>query len=207
MTKYHMDLEYVDAELLREHPRNPKRHTNQQLQNLSNSISRFSWTQPIVVDEQNTILVGHGRWRAIGGKGRIQVVRLLGLTERSKLKLMVVDNKIQQRTGFDPISMEQVLTILEKNHYPLAELGLIAEVLGETGARGEDQNKLKESFDRYLKGETKRLVLYYAPSEFEKVEHRIDVLMTDEEIPMRCDLVMTMLLEYEREHGKLDLGE
>jgi hypothetical protein len=99
--------------------------------------------------------------------------------------------------------MEQILAILQEEKFPSAELGLIAEVLGETGERAEDENKLKKSFERYLEGETKRLVLYYPPDRCDEVEQRIDALMRGEEIPMRCDLVMAMLLEYEREHGQL----
>lgn len=197
-----MELEYVDVELLKEHPENPKRHTDQQLKNINNSISRFGWTQPIVVDENNTVLIGHGRWRAVS-ESKIPAYRIKGLTEAGKKALMVADNSVNLETGFEPKAMEQALLVLEQAGFPAADLGLIAEVLGETGKRAEDPNKLQESYKRYLEGETKRLVLYFLPKEFQQTEERIDRLMVEQEIPMRCDLVLGMILEYEREYGSL----
>lgn len=198
-----MELEYVNAESLREHPENPKRHTPEQIEHLRNSIFLFGWTQPIVVDESNQILVGHGRWKAASSGSKVPILRLKNLKEHQKKMLMLIDNATNAETGFDASRVEEIMAQLSAEQFPAEDLGLAVRVLGESGERAVDENKLQQSMKRYLDGETKRLVLYMTPAEAKKVEDRIDELMRGQEIPMRCDLVMAMILEYEREHGKL----
>lgn len=44
--------------------KNAKKHPQKQVEQIANSIKRFGWQQPIVVDENHVIIVGHGRWEA-----------------------------------------------------------------------------------------------------------------------------------------------
>lgn len=196
-----MDYEYVDANCLKEHPQNPKIHTIQQVEKIKNSIDRFGLRKNLVIDEDNVILVGNGRKRALSGL--VPVVRLVGLSEEEKLELLVMDNRLNAATGYEPKTYEAAVEVLRRHSYPLEEVGLMAEVLGETGERAKDENQLSKSMNRYLEGETKRLVLYFTPEERERIEARIDRIMREEEVPMRCDLVVEMLNEYERSYGVL----
>ena len=41
--------------------RNQKDHPEEQIRNLANSLRRFGWRQPVVIDENNVIVIGHGR--------------------------------------------------------------------------------------------------------------------------------------------------
>lgn len=43
---------------------NAKKHPDKQVQQIAASIKRFGWQQPIVVDKQGIIIVGHGRYEA-----------------------------------------------------------------------------------------------------------------------------------------------
>lgn len=198
-----MDLEYVDVGLLKPHKDNPKIHTPEQVEAIRNSIKKHGWLQNLVIDEDNTILIGHGRWQSCDKGERVPCLRLSGLTELSKKRLMLIDNTLNLETGFDPIAFEEIVEILTDNNYPIEDMGFVVEVLGETENRSVDKSELKKSMERYLNGETKRLVLYYESEKHEEMERRIDKLMTSEQVPMRCDLVLAMLLNYEREEGKL----
>ena len=44
--------------------KNAKKHPDKQLKQIANSLKEFGWQQPIVVDKDNEIIVGHGRWMA-----------------------------------------------------------------------------------------------------------------------------------------------
>jgi len=50
---------------LKENPKNPKEHTEKQIKAIAESIKKFGFTQPILVDENNVILAGHGRTEAL----------------------------------------------------------------------------------------------------------------------------------------------
>lgn len=43
---------------------NAKKHPEKQLKQIAASLKRFGWRQPIVVDKNNIIIVGHGRYEA-----------------------------------------------------------------------------------------------------------------------------------------------
>ena len=43
---------------------NAKTHSADQVKYIANSIKSFGWTQPIVVDENNVVIIGHGRLMA-----------------------------------------------------------------------------------------------------------------------------------------------
>ena len=203
-----MKIEMRPAASLHPHPKNPKTHTEQQLQNISNSICRFGWTQPIVVDENGQILVGHGRWQAAGKEATVPVFQLpFTATEEQKLALLLVDNATNQETGFDAILTDQIMAALSAAEFPAQELGLMAEVLGESQERSSDQNQLKEAYEKYLSGEVMRLVLYYDSDTCAAREQQIEEIMRSEEIPAKGDLVMAMILEYEREHGLIGQEE
>ena len=42
------------------YPKNAKKHPAEQIANIAESIRQFGWTQPIVVDEDGVIIIGHG---------------------------------------------------------------------------------------------------------------------------------------------------
>jgi len=44
--------------------KNAKKHPDKQLKQIADSLRRFGWRQPIVVDKNDEIIVGHGRWMA-----------------------------------------------------------------------------------------------------------------------------------------------
>lgn len=49
---------------IKPYSKNAKKHPNSQLEQVAKSIKEFGWQQPIVVDKNNVIIVGHGRWLA-----------------------------------------------------------------------------------------------------------------------------------------------
>ena len=78
--------------------RNQKDHPEEQVRNLANSLRRFGWRQPVVIDENNVIVIGHGR--VLGAKmlglTEAPVVRADDLTEDEIRELRIVDNKTNE---------------------------------------------------------------------------------------------------------------
>ena len=44
-----------------EYDSNPREHSKEQIKQVANSIQEFGWTIPILIDEKNEIIAGHGR--------------------------------------------------------------------------------------------------------------------------------------------------
>ena len=59
-----MNIQNFKTELLIPYEFNNRNHDQQQVDRIANSIKEFGFNQPIVIDESNIILVGHGRLAA-----------------------------------------------------------------------------------------------------------------------------------------------
>lgn len=78
--------------------RNQKDHPEEQIRNLANSLKRFGWRQPVVIDENNVIVIGHGRVLAAKSLGMetAPVIRADDLTEDEIRELRIIDNKTNE---------------------------------------------------------------------------------------------------------------
>ena len=78
------------------HPKkNVRIHSEQQIRELKRSLEKFGQTRAIVVDEDDTILIGNGLYEAMVSLGyqEATVYVKTGLSENDKKKLMIADNK------------------------------------------------------------------------------------------------------------------
>lgn len=98
-----MQVIEVDTNSLIPYQWNSKTHTQEQIHRIANSITRFGFNQPIVVDEQNIIVAGHGRYQAaqLLKLEKVPVVKLEKLTESEKRAYRIIDNKTAADTTYD----------------------------------------------------------------------------------------------------------
>ena len=77
---------------------NAKKHDDTQVSNVANSIKRFGWQQPIVIDEQGVVVIGHCRLMAAKKLGlkEVPVTVASGLTEDEIKELRIADNKTNE---------------------------------------------------------------------------------------------------------------
>ena len=53
-------IEFLPPGSLRPYPRNARTHSKKQVRQIADSIRRFGFTNPVLVDQANMILAGHG---------------------------------------------------------------------------------------------------------------------------------------------------
>ena len=82
------------------YPDNAKKHTPDQIAKIAASIKRFGMNQPIVVDRQGFIVVGHGRYLALESLGwevKDEWVKVVeGLTDDEVKAYRIADNKLNE---------------------------------------------------------------------------------------------------------------
>lgn len=105
--------------------KNAKLHTEEQIKHLQESLRKFGWTQPMVIDEENTILVGHGRWLAAkkAQHTHVPVVVVTGLNDLDKRALNIYDNKATLETEFDNKKLELLFNALDDAEWPMEDFG------------------------------------------------------------------------------------
>ena len=96
-------IKWVSHHALKPNPRNARTHSKKQIRQIADSVLAFGFVVPIVVDENNTILLGHGRLEAAIRLDLIEVpvIALEGLSETKKRALLLADNKITENAGWD----------------------------------------------------------------------------------------------------------
>jgi len=82
---------------------NPRRHNKINLDMIKKSMEQVGVVDDIIIDENNTILAGHGRFLALQDLGQtdIEVLRVEGLTEDQKKKYLVFSNRTTETSEWD----------------------------------------------------------------------------------------------------------
>jgi ParB-like chromosome segregation protein Spo0J len=103
MTTSNTSLEWLAPEALAPNSRNARTHSKKQLRAIAASIEKLGFNAPIVVDEANVVLAGHGRLEAakLLGLTEVPVLRRLGLSPAKKRAYMLADNKLTERAGWN----------------------------------------------------------------------------------------------------------
>lgn len=138
------DIVLRDPDELIPFPNNPKKHTPEQIDLIALNISQFGFDQPCLVDEDSTVLKGHGR-RLAARKLGIMVPTIVrkGLSYEDKLAVVISDNALPAITGFDDALLRIGMTTLAKVDYNLKLTGFgevrLATFIGGGSGTGADE--------------------------------------------------------------------
>lgn len=88
---------------IKPYPNNPRKRSKRAIEKVAASIREFGARQPIVVDENGIILVGHTRYDAalLLGMETFPVHQALGLSEAQKVAYRIADNRTNEETEWD----------------------------------------------------------------------------------------------------------
>lgn len=97
------DLVERDITLLKPHARNARTHSKKQIGQIAKSIRKFGFTNPILIDEADRIIAGHGRVEAAKSLGmtRVPVLLLEGMSEADRKAYVIADNRLAELAGWD----------------------------------------------------------------------------------------------------------
>lgn len=108
-----MTIVYKPLYELKEYENNP-RFNDEAVQYVENSIVRFGFRVPIVIDKENVIIAGHTRFRAAREIGMDAVPCIIAddLTEQQVIAFRLVDNKTAELAGWDFVALDKELAEL-----------------------------------------------------------------------------------------------
>lgn len=180
-----MDIKSVKVADLIPYQRNAKKHDQKQIDNVAESIRQFGMVQPIVVDKDNNIIIGHCRTLACQKIGieEVPVVKLEDLTSEQANKLRLLDNKLNESDWDMELLAEDVPEIDWEGFDLDWELPEVEEELTEVTEDGmpEEVQTRSQKGDIWQLGNHRLMVGDSTTSDVEKLTEgeEMDLVITD----------------------------
>lgn len=94
---------------------NSRTHSDEQIQGIADSLHEFGFINPVVIDENDMIMAGHGRVKAAENIGyeSVPVVKADHLTHEQKRAYVIADNKLALSSGWDDEILKEELSIID----------------------------------------------------------------------------------------------
>ena len=124
--------------------RNARTHSPEQVAQIAASIQEFGFTNPLLVDDADGILAGHGRLAAAKdmGMAEVPVIVLDHLSAAQRKAYILADNQLALNAGWDTELLQMEVAALNLEDFDLSLLGFdddrIASLLDPEGIDRED---------------------------------------------------------------------
>ena len=127
MEKTAQEIKHLETKDLIPYARNSRTHDEYQVNQIVSSIKEFGFTNPILVDDDNSIIAGHGRLMAAQKLGltKVPTINLGYLSDSQKKAYVIADNKLALNAGWD-------IDMLKLEIDELNEIDFNVDILGFT---------------------------------------------------------------------------
>ncbi|HDR1228841.1 TPA: ParB N-terminal domain-containing protein [Pasteurella multocida] len=161
-----LQIEHININELKPCANNSRTHSNEQIDQICASIKEFGFTNPILIDENNEIIAGHGRLIAADRLNLkdVPTIRLIGLTEAQKKAYVIADNKIALNAGWDEELLKIELTDLNELDFNLELTGFSNDEINKLFNQNNDLNI--SEFDQLI-DEQKNILMIEFDSEIQ----------------------------------------
>jgi len=179
-----LTIVYETVDTLKPYVNNAKRHSDEQVKALAESIKEFGFTSPVLIDEDNGIVAGHGRVQAAKALGMelVPCVRLTGLTDVQRKAYILADNRLAEiGGGWDTDLLRNELRAIESEMPDLAQAAgwsdneLLALLRDNSAPDIQIENTvhketyLEDLMERRKEVMIRQIMLIYAAEEYGKV--------------------------------------
>ncbi len=138
-----MKMEILAVDALRPYLKNARAHSKKQIRQIAKSIERFGFCNPVLIDDDNQIIAGHGRVEAakLLKLQDVPTVRLSHLSADEKRAYILADNRLAEKAGWDreilAIELQNLVDIgfdIDLTGFEPAEVDLLMDDLAEEKA-------------------------------------------------------------------------
>ena len=127
-----MKIERLNIADLRPAEKNTRIHNRKQIDELVRSFKMFGQIRPVIIDENNVIWCGNGFFEAAkqAGETQIDALRMVGLSENDKRKLMLADNQTFLLGATNTTIMDEFLTEMQDFDVPGFDADMLSSLYG-----------------------------------------------------------------------------
>ena len=147
-----MKVQEIDISLIKPYKNTPREIPKESVQKVIKSIREYGNNQPIVVDQDNVIVVGHTRWKALKELGRKKAFVIKKEFEKGKaMAYRIMDNRSAEESKWDNKLLASELNILKDFNFDLDLTGFNLSELENLSKDKElefkqDPNTLMDNF-------------------------------------------------------------
>jgi ParB-like chromosome segregation protein Spo0J len=106
---------------------------------IADSMIEYGWTMPLLIDEDNKIIAGEGRWLAAGlliergdlADKKVPCIRATGWSEAQKRAYVIADNKLTENSEWNFDMLAEELAWLDEEGFDLDLTGFDGEELAD----------------------------------------------------------------------------
>ena len=121
-----MNIKEIEIDKIIPYHNNPRKNLN--LDKVASSISEFGFQQPIVVDKNFIVIVGHTRLQASKKLGLKKVpVFIADLSENKAKAYRIADNRLNEDSSWDYDFLNVEMNVLSEGNFDLSKLGFTDE--------------------------------------------------------------------------------
>jgi DNA (cytosine-5)-methyltransferase 1 len=123
---------------------NAKEHPDAQVKKIASSIKNYGWDQPIVIDAQNEIIKGHGRFQAAQqlGLDTVPVIKREDLSDAEAKASRIADNKTAESDWLDDVLETEIDILAQEDEIDMDSLGFDDDEIDEL--LDESEQEIKE---------------------------------------------------------------
>lgn len=179
MTKHDNKLKiaYKRVADLLPYARNARTHSDAQIAQIAASIREFGFTQPILLDGENGIIAGHGRWQAAFKMGMHEVptIDLGHMTESQKKAYIIADNKLALNSGWDEQLLELEIQDLRDAGYNIEILAFDPSELKSADVDYSvlEDEEIDDQLDEMSKGVRKAIQIEFEPEHYSEAQELV----------------------------------
>ena len=192
-----MQIELVETNKLLPYINNPRKNLN--IDKVASSIKEFGFQQPIVVDKNYTIIVGHTRFEAAKKLGIEKVpVQIADLNENQAKAYRIADNRLNQDANWDTKLLNLEFNDLLSKNFNLDSLGFSNDELDNLLLKTDEESDIDLNEDIEVQEERindiKMIQLFFNPENETLFRQAIDKISKRDNIDNISDAVLKAVL-------------
>ena len=196
-----MEIQEIEIDKIIPYINNPRKNLN--VDKVASSIKEFGFQQPIVVDKNNTIVVGHTRYEAAKKLGITKVpVQIADLSDTQAKAYRIADNRLNQDASWDTKLLNIEFNDLLSKDYNLDSLGFTTDELdtlflksSEDADIGLNEN-IEEDLDltQETLSDVKMIQLFFNADNESKFREAVNKISKENNIDNISDAVLKAVL-------------
>ena len=175
MTK--LKIQYKSTKDLIPYARNARKHSDLQIGQIAASIREFGFTQPILLDGQNGIIAGHGRYEAAlrMSLNEVPTIDLSHLSDVQKRAYVIADNKIALNSAWDSQLLELEISDLKEIGFDIDLLAFDPSELNKADIDYSilDDEEVDEELDDMANGVRKAIQIEFEPEHYGEAQELV----------------------------------